>query len=202
MNCKEIIVLPGGRLAILRTPSPTTLDGYRLATHSELLSANLCYPFPWGNLPSDSQASKLWQDHKVGMGGLIHYQWFVTSEGRFGGADNVPKSLPGSLRCSMYLDGGEGSGEENEGFALVTKTDKITQNMYSKVQLHALEHVVADGGHIIVSPVCEDNIVYVGFVGRCLRCPNPEVISFKQLQKAVPDYNFQLFPEWENWSLT
>ncbi|MCB9810986.1 MAG: hypothetical protein H6779_04890 [Candidatus Nomurabacteria bacterium] len=201
MNCKEMIVLPGGNLVILRNPSQTIPDGFRLATHSELLSANLGYPFPWGNLPNDNHAFKLWQNHKVGMGGLVHHQWFVTSDGRFGGADNVPKSLPGSLRCSMYLDGGAGSGEENEGYALVKETDKVTQNMYRGVQLHALEHVVADGGHIIVSPVDEEGVVYVGFVGRCMRCPNPEMISFRQLQKAVPDYYFELFPEWENWSL-
>jgi len=201
LNAKGMIVLAGGKLAIYRKPQQTMPDGCRLATHMELLCANLGRPFPWGNLPNDLKASRLWKEQKVGYGGLIHHDWFVTSDGRFGGADNVPKTLPGVLRCSMLLDGGEGSQEENEGFALVCQTDNATREMYRKVQLHALEHVVADGGHIIVSPISEDGVVYVGFVGRCQMCPNPEKISFEQLCKAVPKQKFELFTEWKNWSL-
>lgn len=185
-------------MAILREPSPIILPGSRLATPAELLIANLGRPFPWGNLPDDSRAPRLWREHRIGFGGLIHTKWFVTSDGRFGGAPNVPTNLPGSLRASLLIDGGHGSQEENEGYALVFETDEETRVMYRKVQLHALQHVVADGGHVIVSPI-EDGLVHVGFVGRCLQCPNAELISFRQLQESVPEYTFRLFPEWEGW---
>ena len=195
------IIIGDGHLSMLRTPTEHIIDGYRIATHAELLSANLGRPFPWGNLPWDTEASRLWKNHRIGFGGLIHKKWFVTSDGRFGGAPNVPTTLPGSLRCSLLIDGGHGSGEENEGYALVTETDEATRIMYRKVQLHALQHVVADGGHIIVSCVDKTNAVNVGFVGRCQRCPNAELISFKQLKEAVPEYSFYLFEEWRNWSI-
>lgn len=56
------------------------------------------------------------------------------------------------------------------------------------------------GGAIVVSPLDESSAACVGFVGRCLVCPNPELISFEQLQAAVPEYHFRLWPEWHNWS--
>ncbi len=102
----------------------------------------------------------------------------------------------------MFLDGGSCSGlEDNEGYALVKDVSEENRNMYRRVQLHSAEHVVADGGAIIVSPIGPDREVYVGFVGRCQSCPNPELISFRQLQSAVPGFNFKLLPEWENWKL-
>ncbi len=197
---QEQIVIGDGHLSILRSASPEVIPGFRLATHSELLMANLGRPFPWGNLPNDTEASRLWKQSRVGFGGLIHNKWFVTSDGRFGGALNVPTTLPGSLRSSLLIDGGHGSEEENEGYALVQETDEETRRMYRQVQLHALRHVVADGGHIIVSPV-KDGYVHAGFVGRCQKCPNAELISFEQLKANVPGYHFELFQEWKNWSI-
>jgi Fe-S cluster biogenesis protein NfuA len=197
------IVIGDGKLAILRDPFTAgfVLTDYRLATHAELLVANLGRPFPWGNTPHDTFASNLWKKHRIGYGGLVHSHWFVTSDGRFGGGLEVPTSLPGSLRCSLFIDGGEGSEEENEGLALVTETDEETRKMYRKVQLHAHQHVTSDGGHIIVSRINEEGLVHVGFVGRCQKCPNAELISFEQLKASVPDYRFKLFKEWENWSI-
>ncbi len=200
---EESIVIGDGKYAILRDPFPVALipEGYQLATSDQLLVANLGRPFPWGNMPDDTWASKLWKKHRIGYGGLRHNEWFVTSDGRFGGALNVPTKLPGSLRCSLFIDGGEGSMEENEGLALVTETDGETRDMYRKVQIHGLQHVVADGGHIIVSRINEVGIVHAGFVGRCQKCPNAELISFEQLKANVTDYRFELFPEWKNWSI-
>ncbi len=199
---EDSIVIGDGKFSIIRRPMDIMERNYRLATHAELLVANLGRPFPWGNSPDDSSASRLWKTGRIGYGGLYHGEWFVTSDGRFGGARNVPTSLPGSLRCSLFIDGGEGSGEENEGFALVTETDVCTREMYRKVQVHAHQHVTADGGHIIVSPIIDGTaIVYVGFVGRCQKCPNAELISFEQLKASVPGYKFELFPELKNWSV-
>ena len=141
----------------------------------------------------------------IGIGGLIHDCWFKTTDGRFGGAPNVPEQLPGSLRRCLLLDGGgcvDDVLEENEGYAIVRDTSPQDMDMYRLVQMHAAQHVGADGGAIIMSPIGEDGIVNVGFVGRCQLCPNPELVSFRQLSAAVPTYNFQLWPEWTNWSLS
>jgi Fe-S cluster biogenesis protein NfuA len=73
--------------------------------------------------------------------------------------------------------------------------------MYRRVQLHAAEHISADGGAIIVSPISDGRVVYVGFVGYCQLCPNPELISVRQLRKSVSDYEFVLMDEWQNWML-
>ncbi len=197
------MLLPPGRTAILRRPADTMPDGARLATSAELRDANQGYLFPWGNLPSSDRASRLWKEHSVGIGGLIHDRWFVTTDGRFGGAPNVPEQLPGSLRRCLLLDGGQCESilAENEGFAVVRDTSVEDADMYRRVQMQAAEHVSADGGAIIVSPIDEDGTVHTGFVGRCQICPNPELVSFRQLQKAVPDYKFVLWPEWVKWSL-
>ncbi len=200
MNTQKIVI-GDGSLAIYRKPQPAISEGGRMATHAELFTANLGKPFPWGTLPHDSNAPLLWKDRRVGYGGLIHHQWFVTSDGRFGGADNVPTTGPGALRNSLLINGGCGSEAENEGYAVVVQTDDATRHMYHKVQLHALAHVAADGGHIIVSPI-QNGVVYVGFVGRCQHCPNAKDISFKQLQAALPDFDFKLFLEWENWGIS
>ncbi len=114
--------------------------------------------------------------------------------------------LPGSLRCCMLLDGGDCPDgnylAENEGFAVVTDASREDAQMYRKVQVHAAEHVTADLGAIAVSPIDADgSTVYVGFVGRCLSCPNPELISVRQLRAAVSEFDFQLLPEWQNWKL-
>ena len=202
-SLEDSIVIGDGHLSIVRRPVPVIQKGFRLATHAELMVANLSRPFPWGNMSNDTEASRLWKNGRIGFGGLCHKKWFVTSDGRFGGALNVPTNLPGSLRCSLLIDGGKGSEEENEGFALVRETDDRTREMFRRVQIHALQHVVADGGHIVVSPVYNrlDGALgaRVGFVGRCQKCPNAELISFEQLKEAVPQYTFELFPEWKNW---
>ncbi len=205
-DTKNWLLLPPGDRAISRTPLDTKPAEYQLATSSDLLSANLGRPFPWGQTPEPTSAAKLWHEKRIGYGGLIHEKWFITQQGRFGGAKNVPQSTPGSLRSCLLYDGGLSDQPdklaENEGFAVVKPVDNENRDIYRKVQMHAAEHVIADGGSIILSPLDkETNTVYVGFVGRCQTCPNPELISFRQLQKAVADYNFELFEEWKNWSL-
>ncbi|MEZ5815270.1 MAG: hypothetical protein R3E13_11230 [Alphaproteobacteria bacterium] len=140
------ILLPPGDLAICRYPVEKVPEYAHCASARDLNTANLARPFPWGYSNTPERAGPLWHKHRIGIGGLYHDKWFVTPQGRFGGA--------------------------------------------------------ADGGHIIVGPLDEaQNKAYVGFVGRCQTCPNPELISFRQLQKAVPDYEFELFDEWKNWSL-
>jgi Fe-S cluster biogenesis protein NfuA len=201
------MIIASGNLAIFRMPVPDPRaipEVCRRATATELLAANQGYPFPWGRLPQNLNPSRLWAKHRIGIGGLIHDRWFVTRDGRFGGAPNVPETLPGSLRCSMFLDGGKQGNsplEENEGYAIVHETLEEEQQMYRKVQLFAAEHVVADGGAVIVSPVSRNRTVYVGFVGRCMQCPNAELVSFRQMRAAFPEYNFELFPEWQDWQV-
>lgn len=200
-----ILIAPAGKLKILRRPSPKILPATRVATGSELLAANRGNPFPWGHLPEPHAHNKQWREQQVGVGGLIHSAWFLTSDGRFGGAPNVPQTKPGSLRSCLYLDGG-GSSEtdslaDNEGYALVAETTQADMDLFRKVTLFSAAHVMADGGAITMSPICKDNTVYIGFTGRCQICPNAELISFQQLKKAVTDYNFELWPEWKNWSI-
>ncbi len=195
-----MLLPPSGTLAILRRPALAVPEGCRLATPHELFAANQGSPFPWGSYPDSSRANGYWKKHRMGIGGLIHDRWFMTSGGRFGGAPNVPETQPGSLRCCMLLDGGgsvaPGRLEENEGYAVVSETTEEDQAMYRRVQLCAAEHVVADGGAIIVSPVYRENTVFVGFVGRCLICPN-QGISIRALQMVVPEYRFEFWSEWQ-----
>jgi hypothetical protein len=199
------ILLPPGKLAILRFPADTIPRGARLATAAELLTANLGRPFPWGNLPTAERASQLWHQLRIGIGGLVHDRWFVTTDGRFGGAPNVPQKLPGSLRCCMLLDGGGCDGidqlADNEGYAVVREVPSENADLYRKVQMHAAEHVAADGGAIILTQLNQFNEARVGFVGRCQTCPNPELVSFRQLQSAVPGYKLDLLPEWKDWRI-
>lgn len=198
------MLLPPGRTALLRFATQSLPRDCRLASLSEVYAANLGQIFPWGNYPDDSKASRLWRQHRIGYGGLYHHKWFVTQQGRIGGADNVPKQLPGSLRHALIIDGGEsldGQLAENEGYAVVKDVSTDNEDFYRRVQLHAAEHVSADGGFIILSPLYQGNKAYVGFVGRCQSCPNPELISFRQLQKSVSGYDIELFPEWKNWTL-
>ncbi|MBI1300895.1 MAG: hypothetical protein GC137_04460 [Alphaproteobacteria bacterium] len=200
------ILLPPGDIAICRFPVSEIPERARLATACELNTANLARPFPWGYSNTPERAGPLWQNHRIGIGGLYHDKWFITEQGRFGGARNVPTQLPGSLRSSFNYDGGLAAENhvlaENEGYAIVRNVSEVNRDMYRRIQMHANEHVAADGGHIIVSPLDEvRRAAYVGFVGRCQTCPNPELISFRQLQQAVPGYNFELFDEWKGWSL-
>lgn len=200
-----ILIPPNGNLAIHRCPVPHIPAGTRLANGHELLAANRGQPFPWGHLPEPHTNNLQWRERRIGVGGLFHKQWFVTSEGRFGGAANVTNTLPGSLRCCMYIGGGglpNDSLADNEGFAVVKNTSEADQELYRKLQLYACQFVAADGGAIISSPIQPDGKVYVGFVGRCQICPNLELISFPQLKNALKDYYFELWPEWKGWSLS
>lgn len=232
------VILAPGTKAINRQPLPLIPDGTRVATADELINANRGYEFPWGNLPTPDKASRLWKEYRIGMGGLFHERWFVTTDGRFGGASNVPETLPGSLRSSLLYDGGkstiEGQLEGNEGFAIISDVPEEDRLLYRRLQLHAAEHIGADGGKLLVSPVSrathlededgEERRVYIGFTGRCLTCPNPELISLRQaqvslsnepptellkligdyfpeLQRSFADYRLKLYPEWEHWTV-
>jgi Fe-S cluster biogenesis protein NfuA len=203
------IVLPPGDMTIFRFPVDEELLRQmtkelpcRKATTPELLLAFLGNSFPWSRLPDTRSAGRLWKEHRMSQSGLCHENWFVTADGRrFGGARNVPESLPGSLRSCLRLDGGrdpEGL-KENEGYAIVGQVEDQTTQMYRKVTLHAARHIMADGGEVIVSPIDNQGVTHVGFVGRCGFCPNAEQISFQQLQAALPEYKFELRQEWQNW---
>lgn len=208
------IILPPGKTAILRFPFqgelkdltlPSGLSNPRLATPCELIVVNLGRPYPWGYSPEafPEKTSKMWKEGQMGIGGLIFDAWFVTAEGRFGGAPNVPKTGPGALRHFMYLDGGlEPTGllAENEGYAVVCDVAD-SHDAYRKIQVHAAEHVVADTGAIIVSPKDDDGAFHVGFVGRCMTCPNPELFSLRALRNACPDLSIELHPDWKGWTL-
>jgi hypothetical protein len=189
-----------------RKPADEMLPGTRLASIEELFLANQGYEFPWGRSPDATRASRLWKEQRIGMGGLVFDRWFVTANGRFGGAPNVPATIPATLRNSLLVGGGtnpEDWLEANEGFALIkdVPAESLAENsaMRRAVQVYASQHVAADGGAIITSPIGANNTVHIGFVGRCMFCPNAEIISFQALKAAVPGYDFQLFPEWENW---
>ncbi len=210
---KHWMVLPPGTIAICRFPVALALedivhqaaqrdDGFlvRVATAAELVTANRGFKFPWGNYPDASNASRLWKEKRVGIGGLVHTAWFITSEGRVGGAPNVPDTGVAALRYNMYLDGGScAQVADNEGYALARKTNEQTAIMYRKVQMYGARHVGADGGAIIVSPINADGTVYTGFVGRCQFCPNPELISIEALREGVLGYRFVLWDEWKDW---
>lgn len=229
-----VMIAPGTK-ALNRQPLPCVPEGTRVATADELINANRGYEFPWGNLPTPEKASRLWREHRIGMGGLDHHRWFVTKDGRFGGASNVPETLPGSLRSSLLYDGGksavEGQLEGNEGFAIISEVPDEDRLLYRRLQLHAAEHIGADGGKLLISPISraihlgsEKKRVYIGFTGRCLTCPNPELISLRQaqaslsnelppeltkliqeyfpeLQRSFADYQLVLYPEWQGWTI-
>ncbi len=207
------IMLPPGKTAILRFPFqgelsqcelPEGLINPRLATAPELIVANQGYPFPWGTKPeaSETNTSRIWKERQIGVGGLVHNAWFVTDDGRMGGAPNVPKIGPGALRHYMYLDGGTSKAglAENEGLAIVAEiSDPVITRDYRRMQLHAAEHVSGDRGAIIIFPKDDQGTYYVGFVGKCMECPNPELISVRALKHAVPDVLIELHPDWKNW---
>ncbi len=228
------VMLAPGTKAINRRALPCVPEGTRIASEDEYINATHGYAFPWGNSPTPERASRLWHEYCVGADGLYHDRWFRTTGGRFGGATNVPKTLPGSLRCCSLYDGGKGLAddqlEENEGFAIVCETPEEDRLLYRRLQLHAAEHIGADGGKLLVSPVSraihvedgERRRIHVGFTGRCLTCPNLELISLRQAQASLSDepppelarlmreyfpelqrsfvnYQLKLYPEWENW---
>lgn len=221
---KHWFILPPGDVAICRHPQAEVPEGARLASPRDLVVANLGYPFPWGTLPEPSTGARAWREHRMGMGGLIHEQWFVTSDGRrYGGAKNVIDQLPGSLRSYLFLDGGQGTRAENEGFAILVDTTDEERQLFRRLQLLAAQRIVADRGMLLVTPLGDDNkTCYVGFGGRCLHCPNPELITlqqvrqdlaqplspemrtliqegFPELARGFPEYRVQLHPDWENW---
>lgn len=195
------MLLTPGNKAMLRFPADSIPPGARLMSGLELLGAHMSR-FPWGSLPDPSNASLMWRKHRIGVGGLIHDRWFVTNDGRYGGAPNVPQTLPGSLRCDLMLDGGQSERlAENEGYAVIKEVPPENLDLFRRVQGHSGEHVASDAGAIIISPLGPNRHVFVGFVGRCQTCTNPERLSIRALQKAVPQYQFELLPEWKNWTL-
>ena len=211
-----MLLPPGdGTRAICRFPLPLpqppeqclcigALSGVRLATHTELLAANFGLSFPWGSKadPEPHELSKLWKERRVGIGGLVHNRWFITKNNRrYGGAPNVSEGAIGRLRCYMWLDGGPASEPlaDNEGYALVKDVEARNEHMYRLVHMHAAKHIRADQGAPILSPICGEKTVYIGFVGKCQQCPNPEIVTFPQIQASVPDYDFVLMDEWKNW---
>ncbi len=202
-DSKNWVILPPGDRVLLRHPAPEVLTGTELASVRDIVAANHGAAFPWGSRSTPDKAGRLWHEHRLGTGGLYHTAWFVCREGRVGGAPNVSDTLPGSQRSCLYLDGGscaEGQ-KENEGYALVKKTSADDRDMYRRVMLHAAEHIMTDGGFPIVTTIGKDGVVGVGFGGYCRNCPNPELITIKQLRVAVPEYRFELLPEWRGWRL-
>ncbi|MDB5204301.1 MAG: hypothetical protein JWP09_329 [Candidatus Taylorbacteria bacterium] len=209
------IILPPGKTAILRFPFkgelsecelPHGLSNPRLATPSELIVANQGRPFPWGYAPeaTPDQTSKLWKEKMIGIGGLIHTEWFVAEGGRrYGGASNVPKTGPGALRHYMFLDGGFEPSRvlaANEGLAIVAELSESYSD-YHEIQLHAAEHVVKDTGAIIVFPKDENGVYHVGFVGRCMTCPKAELVSLRAVKTACPNLKIEMHPDWKNWKI-
>ncbi len=214
-NHTNWIILPSGKRAILRFPFqgelsqcelPAGLINSRMANQCELIVANQGYPFPWGTKPeaSDANTSRIWKEKQIGIGGLVHNAWFVTSDGRVGGAPNVPKTGPGALRHYMYLDGGPSKAgiAENEGFAIVAEiANQSIAEDYRRIQLHAAEHVAGDRGAIIVFPKDGTGVYHVGFVGKCMECPNAELISVRALKHACPGLSIELHPDWKGWKV-
>jgi Fe-S cluster biogenesis protein NfuA len=209
------ILLPGGKKAILRFPLRGDLSSlekpvsgkYRLATHDEVVVMNYGAPYPWGFMQENNYPTKLWKEKRIGYGGLVHDAWFVLeNDERIGGAPNVPEIGPGAQRHYLLTTGGIDNSHllnENEGFAVVwddvpTINDKIYQTIHS----HVSKHVTADRGGVIISPITEEcQAVFVGFIGRCMTCPNPERISINALKDSCKEINIELHPDWKEWSI-
>lgn len=219
-------ILPPGDVAICRHPLPEVPEGARLASARDLLTANLGYPFPWGTLPEPESGARTWRERHMGMGGLVHDQWFVCADGnRYGGAKNVTDEMPGSLRSYLPLDGGKGTHAENEGYAVLVDTTEKERQLFRRMQLLAAKRIVADRGMLLISPLADDGkTLFVAFGGRCLHCPNPELITLGQVQqdlaralspdlqtlicegfpelvRGFPEFEVQLHPDWENWKV-
>jgi len=208
------IILPGGKNAILRFPFQGELSEigkpvtgyYRKATHAEVIAISSS-PYPWGFMPENNHPTKLWIDKKIGYSGLVHSAWFVLENGeRIGGAPNVPEIGPGAMRHYFLTTGGSDISSQlndNEGFAVVWENiPPHNDTTYRTIHAHAAKHVTADRGNVIISPTdnCQDPI-FVGFIGRCMTCPNPEQISIKALQNACKNLPIKLHPDWINWYL-
>jgi hypothetical protein len=80
-NPADWILLPPGNRAIYRKPANEFPSDARLATVDELFLANQGYEFPWGSSPNPDldKVSKLWKQHRIGMGGLYFTDWFKTA---------------------------------------------------------------------------------------------------------------------------
>jgi hypothetical protein len=206
---EDWIMLRPGRTAFARRALPEIPKGARQASFPETALAH-GHPFPWGNLPDLPNPPPFgWEPYRMGPSGIYFDKWFVTTDGRVGGASNVPTHLPGSARSCFLYDGGPGGlgGNpnvlaENEGYAVVAPVDDESFELYRVLQHHAARHVVADGGGIILSPFGHDrHTVFVGFVGKCLQgCLNMREVSFPQAKAVVEErfgdrYDVRLFPE-------
>ncbi len=211
---QDLILLPGGKTALLRFPlqsdafdisklDPAT---HRLATHAEIIAVNSA-PYPWGYLPENKMPTKLWKEKRIGYGGLMHSAWFILDNGhRIGGAPNVPETGPGAQRHYLLTTGGINDClqlNENEGNALVfTSLSPLNEHVYRTIHAHVGKHVTADRGGVTISPISEkDETIHVGFVGRCMTCPNPERISIEALKDACPGLNIELHPDWKGWAV-
>ncbi len=207
--------MPGGKNALLRFPFMDKLivvgvpnvGKYRLATHAEMISMNYGAPYPWGFMPENTAPSRMWQEKRIGFGGLVHTAWFVLENGeRVGAAPNVPETGPGAQRHYLHTSGGIDSScqlNDNEGYAVVWEgVPSINDKMYRIIHAHVGKHVTADRGGVTISPVTEkDDRIFVGFIGRCLSCPNPERISINALKNACPGLHIELHPDWKNWEI-
>ena len=206
-------LMPGGKRALLRFPSDEelsellTIPDVRRATHADVVSMNAGAPYPWGFMPENDTPTKLWKDKLIGYGGLVHDAWFLLDNGeRIGGAPNVPETGPGAMRHYLLTTGGVDNSHQlndNEGYAMVCENlPAINEKIYRIIHAHVAKHVTADRGGVVISPIStEGEVVYVGFVGRCMSCPNLERISIEALKAACPTLNIELHPDWKDWSL-
>lgn len=214
MKDSDWYLLPGGKSAIYRLPYKDgskreieSIPRARRATHAEIIAMNGGAPYPWGFMPENTNPTKLWRDKRIGYGGLVHNAWFLLdNDERIGGAPNVPDIGPGAMRHYLLTTGGLDNSHEandNEGYAIVvTDLPGINEENYRIIHAHVAKHITADrGGVVITVAKTEEDVVYVGFIGRCMTCPNPERISIEALKAACPNIKIKLHPDWKNWQL-
>lgn len=208
------IILPGGKNAILRFPFQGDLQQlgtpptgkYRNATHAEVV-AIASSPYPWGFMPENQNPTKLWKEKRIGYGGLMHSAWFVLEKDeRIGGAPNVPEVGPSAMRHYLLTSGGIDNSHQlndNEGYAVVWEgIPECNDLIYRSIHAHVSTHVTADRGGVVISPVLsKDKTIFVGFIGRCMTCPNPERISINALKCGCLNFDIQLHPDWKDWVL-
>ncbi len=212
---EDFFLLAGGKNAVLRYPFKRPLSElekpvtgtYRLATQSEIVAVNYGAPYPWGFMPENTNPTKLWSKRRIGYGGLLHDAWFVIENNeRIGGAPNVPETGPGAQRHYLLTSGGIDNDcqlNENEGYAIVWENiPSANDSVYRTIHAHVAKHVTADRGGVIISPILNKHeLVRVGFIGRCMTCPNPERISINALKDACPSLTIELHPDWQGWEL-
>ena len=205
------ILLPGGKNAILRFPFQGDLSAlgtpvsgkYRLATHAEVVAVNYGAPYPWGFMTENTKPTRLWKEKNIGYGGLVHSAWFILeNDERIGGAPNVPQEGPGAQRHYIHTSGGIDNCHQlndNEGYAVVWENvPTINDSVYRAIHAHVAKHVVGDRGGVTISPIAnKGETIYVGFIGRCMTCPNPEIISINALKHACPKLDIELHPDWK-----